>query len=328
MAQIPKLWSGALLLSCILGPVMLQLHLGFYQHHGGTRSNLASQLEEIFSSTANEKKIDEGYQLEVSRLDELIQKIAPLNRARHIQTLNKAQCGHEPGRNRTNTSSSLEFLACCGLGHRLARMANVAHLSAALRAPLYGFWGCCNGVRVFDHLFGADAMIISANQQVFSRRIEHAAHFQFRFDVTGPIFGMVGRKKNAVSCSVRTRKMQTDYQFYSQIRERYRQKDKVDAFVEQHFKGNFAIGIHIRAGNNEKGDFVRKRRQITISTTEFVRRLIPHLDTIVNQYARPTGKNPVIFVASDTLDYIHELRSSLGNRSVIGIAYASVRNVT
>jgi hypothetical protein len=36
------------------------------------------------------------------------------------------------------STSSVEFIGCCGLGHRLARMAAAAHLSIKLETALYG----------------------------------------------------------------------------------------------------------------------------------------------------------------------------------------------
>jgi hypothetical protein len=99
------------------------------------------------------------------------------------------------------------------------------------------------------------------------------------------------------------------------LRNRYKNKQQVDNFVAEHFgnKNNrttISIGMHIRAGNGEEGDFKYKGRAIR-DQAQFVLdvvRLIQHLIRNVNK-----NKPPILFLATDTEHYIEKFRMALSS---------------
>ena len=192
--------------------------------------------------------------------------------------------------------STVQYVACCGLGHRLARMAAASHVAQQLEADLYGFWKCCDAVDVFEYLFGTEPLFQgSPNKTVYD--------LQFRNEVPG------FRK---ASCPCVPSRVESQYYFYERLMERYRRKDRVDAFVQEHFVGRLSLGIHIRAGNGETGDFAKKKRGIQ-NATAFV--------SVLSQHVRQLTANStaVIFVATDTPSYLEALRKEMPDIPVVDL---------
>jgi hypothetical protein len=50
--------------------------------------------------------------------------------------------------------SSVDYHACCGLGHRLSRMSDANYVAQRLNLGLRSFWGFCGNREVFYYLFG------------------------------------------------------------------------------------------------------------------------------------------------------------------------------
>jgi hypothetical protein len=82
----------------------------------------------------------------------LYAKYAAINRSQ-ISIRHRRQRRETPYSALESRKSLVEFAACCGLGHRLARMTTTAaHVSVQLSAGLHGFWKCCGTIVVFTHL--------------------------------------------------------------------------------------------------------------------------------------------------------------------------------
>jgi hypothetical protein len=176
--------------------------------------------------------------------------------------------------NNSSSISSVEFSGCCGLGHRLLRMSCAAHVAYRLHAQLYGHWGCCNEKEVFTELFGENALLEPLETEDSNQNSRLAAenrgsqeqsnHLMFRFEVAG--FESIYKEKrrflnktpeivvdtriNQPTCPVKCSpdKIRSDYRFYTSLMRRYRHRDVVDAFVQEHFTHKLALGLHIRAG--------------------------------------------------------------------------------
>jgi hypothetical protein len=167
-----------------------------------------------------------------------------------------------------NLTSSVEFIGCCGLGHRLSRMAGAAHIAHELETTLLSHWGCCGNTDVFYDLFGFDPILFGQRitprppplpilpavhnnesettpqrpQQHNNNQHHHMYHLQFRFET--PPFQTL--KKADVHCPCTQDKMDSDFDFYSTLRNRYTRKHQIQAFVRRHFYNHTSIGLHIR----------------------------------------------------------------------------------
>jgi hypothetical protein len=157
-----------------------------------------------------------------TKRDSLYAKYAAINRSQvSIQPRRqRGACGHQP---KTETTySAVEFAACCGLGHRLARMAAAAHVAVQLSAGLYGFWKCCDMTDVFTHPFGDEpllqrppANVTSAITPSRNNTNETNYHIQFRNKVPGS--HQVVRSGADRPCQCTRDKVETDYKFYASL---------------------------------------------------------------------------------------------------------------
>lgn len=195
--------------------------------------------------------------------------------------------------------SSVDYYACCGLGHRLIRMTLAAYVARQNNFTLRNFWGWCGEqqpVEVFSYLFrpvpaeevahftsrnmvipfynevpGFPALVRKATstmdgnghpnnlqqqqqqQQLQSRQVRQDENPHQQQPTADP--------GSCVLCPAD--KVQSDLDLYSSLRDRFRHKQLVDDFVQTHFENATVIGIHVRAGNNEGGDFDQKGRGIS-----------------------------------------------------------------
>jgi len=113
--------------------------------------------------------------------------------------------------------------------------------------------------------------------------------------------------------------------FYIGLLERFTERKSVQEFQQKHdFETHFVLGLHIRAGNGEQGDFVRKQRGIP-NITEWVHHMtqtILSLSTESTRHRRVTtidneGQQqqqelpPILFIATDTASLVTDFRESL-----------------
>ncbi|KAL7568626.1 hypothetical protein ACA910_022725 [Epithemia clementina (nom. ined.)] len=211
--------------------------------------------------------------------------------------------------------SMVRYHACCGLGHRLQRMA-AAHYAAKARFHfgLTGIWGKCHKTDLFSYLFEPeeeDAATAATNNSTYPRGTLVNIHNE----VAG--FTMISPPKVwSPGCPCPDDQIQLDYQFYQSLRNRFRFRDKDEQFRRDHgFDQHTVIGIHIRAGNGEQ-DFLRRHRGIR-DPESFRQHLIAQLQekfpTIMSNNSTGTTKAPLIYVASDTLSMIQQLRNEIHN---------------
>lgn len=195
--------------------------------------------------------------------------------------------------------SSVNHRTCCGLGHRLARLAGAAWVAKHNNMALRAFWGVCgNDTEVFQYLFG-----VQPRDELVNVTSTHQ-HIQLNNDIPG--FRFLHRNPGECRCS--TEQEQVYYDFYSRLRERFRLRDEVNAFVAKHFANKFVIGIHIRAGNGETGDFVNKNRGIR-NESEWAKLTSEQIVGIFK--IQNTNLRPLLFIATDTPSMIGRFRSEL-----------------
>lgn len=130
-----------------------------------------------------------------------------------------------------------------------------------------------------------------------------------------PGFPALNRKITAEQgeCACTPGKIDSDRELYTSLRDRFRGKPYVDAFVQDNFSKNTVIGIHIRAGNGEGGDFARKGRSIN-NPQVWVEHVV---NLILEQgFARQEAAKLVVYIATDTPSMIALFRSQLSPHNI------------
>jgi hypothetical protein len=250
--------------------------------------------------------------------------------------------------------SYVHYIGCCGIGHRLARMSNAYHAAQRLQFALRGTWPSCNKRNVFDHLFVWPNVLEDDDEDDLIRHnyTRSGQVVKLRNEVPG--YTTVYRagapnnrqrrrrqpqpqntettRRHDTSSSDASRalcdtchpdKIASDYEFYSLLLQRFRRQDQVEAFMQQHdFAHHTVIGIHVRAGNGEGGDFESKDRAIE-NTQTFVQRVSQQvLDLVVHNNNSDKKDNehqhqhlpPLIFLATDTPTMVDLFREALGQK--------------
>lgn len=197
--------------------------------------------------------------------------------------------------------SSVDYMACCGAGHRISKTAEANYFSKLLGLSLRVFWGYCDTTEVYNHLFGPEPVDTNRN----TSSVDH----YLRVHNNVRAFQALRRRGPRSECLCHNDKNQEDYRYYSSLRNRFRGKQRVDSFRAQHFTGDRTIiGLHIRAGNGETGDFEKKKRGI-VNVDRWLSSVLQHIRS--RNWTRPT-----LFVATDTLSMIHRLQQ-LGDFPVL-----------
>jgi hypothetical protein len=198
--------------------------------------------------------------------------------------------------------SSVDYMACCGLGHRVSKLAEANYLAKMLGFGLRAFWGYCDAkVEVFHYLFGKQPVeeLVNVTDLFRSVRVNN--------DVPG--FWKLIRKGVNETCACSFDKEKEDVRFYRSMRERFRLRDQVDAFRRDHFfNATVVVGMHIRAGNGETGHFTSRNRVIG-NEDEWAQRVVGR---VLN--ANWGDESTALFVATDTPSMIDRLRTLLKGR--------------
>ncbi|GKY96995.1 hypothetical protein MPSEU_000658300 [Mayamaea pseudoterrestris] len=200
--------------------------------------------------------------------------------------------------------SSVDYHACCGLGHRLGRLSDANYVAQRLNLGLRSFWGFCGDLEVFYYLFGPQREHTLANVTDTGNYLRISNNVK----KMNPLTRWPSDETNG--CDNRHcgfDKAAMDVAFYKDLMERFRFSPHVEKFRELYFRDKTVIGVHIRAGNGEGGDFVFKGRAIQNEAI--------WVDNLVLQVKNMavSSENPVLFVATDTERMIDMLRERLVN---------------
>jgi hypothetical protein len=206
--------------------------------------------------------------------------------------------------------SSVDYYACCGLGHRLVRMSLAAYVAKQRNFTLRCFWGWCGEqqpIEVFSYLFRP--YLASEVSHVQSR----GQLLPFYNEISG--FKALFRKPtaNTSECTCQPDKIASDLELYTSLRQRFRNKNLVDSFVQDNFVDTTVIGIHVRAGNGEGGDFERKGRHID-NPQDWVGDVGKLIRDFVKSSKLP---NPtVVYIATDTPSMIDIFRIEMSPHNI------------
>ena len=252
------------------------------------------------------------------------------NQQIHVDTINHAKIIH------ANTSY-VHYTGCCGIGHRLARMSSAYHAAQRLHFALKGTWPSCSKSNVFDHLFEPEHSVsanINAKTYVQSSQVvkihNEVPGYATVSRTSSSLVNTTTKASTATATLTRQQcdtchphKIQSDYGFYSNLLQRFRKRDQVRAFQEQHaFANHTVIGMHVRAGNGEAGDFANKNRDIQ-NATHFVETVHKRIGDMVD--AGNWKDPPLLFLATDTAHMLDLFRQSFAATHIKMIELPQIR---
>lgn len=205
--------------------------------------------------------------------------------------------------------SSVDYFACCGAGHRFSKLADAYYLAKRVQFSIRVFFGFCTDPvqEVFSYFFGpqpydeAKAMATNSTSPNLVLKVNNEA----------PGFKRLVREGPNGTCPCTDDRLESDVEFFRGIRDRYRAKDKVDKFRTEFFTNYTVIGMHVRAGNGETGDFERKNR--TIPDISKWQNAIGELLVSISSnwtHAHP----PLLFIATDTPTVTTSFRTLLADK--------------
>jgi hypothetical protein len=190
-------------------------------------------------------------------------------------------------------SPSVDYFSCCGAGHRFSKLSDSYYLAKQIGFGLRVFFGFCDNQEVFSYFFGPQPA-----QEVLrmtSRWNGTMDNTHLKVSNENPGFTKLTRYGGNSSCRCEHDRLKSDIEFFTGIRDRFRDRDRVDIFRRDHFVGKTVIGVHIRAGNGETGDFERKNR--TIQNIDMWSESITNL---LHRLSLNFTDPPILFLATDT----------------------------
>ena len=176
------------------------------------------------------------------------------------------------------------------------------------------FFGFCDKQEVYSYLFGNDPL-----DELAERTRHSASSLVFRVNNDVPGFSKFERTGDyPLNCTIcPSERFAADEKFYRSLRNRFRMRHAVNDFMEQNqFSEHTVIGMHVRAGNNETGDFDSKNRTIS-DLPQWIKSISNQLKILSNNWKDP----PLLFLATDTASIIPAFRNELhGTMQVLDIA--------
>jgi hypothetical protein len=222
------------------------------------------------------------------------------------------------------SKSSVDYYTCCGLGHRMSKLVDANYIAQKFNIGLRVHWGFCGGgnnnnnnnnnnknsqtTEVFDYLFGPQP----------AQELETVTETNWRLIIANeaPGFKKIIRDQSVEHCQQKCSvDAATEHAiYYEKLRTRFRRIAAVEAFRNEYLPTtNFTvIAIHVRAGNGEQGDFVKKKRGIEDQNT-WTQSVVDTLWRMTQEWPASTlrGKPPLLFVATDTPSIVTEFRNAL-----------------
>jgi hypothetical protein len=193
--------------------------------------------------------------------------------------------------------SSVDYFSCCGLGHRLSKNADAYYVATrVLNFGLRVFWGFCDRIEVAHYLFGPQPVRTNVTSTGLSLRLHNEVHG----------FKKLVREGKSSECRCSQSKLESDVEYYANLRNRFRFQRQIQDFRKQSFDNHFVVGMHIRAGNNETGDFVKKNRGIH-DFEGWMQHMVRHLKKLVENASKPC----LLYLATDTAAMVQDFAKRL-----------------
>lgn len=230
------------------------------------------------------------------------------------------------------TPNKLLYVGKFGLGHRLSKLVSAYHLAHAKLSPFLDEfqvdWGTCGTNEtgeIFAFLFGSNRLRVSqaavetGQPPSFPSKAGRGRTVIVRNDVQGYYAGQA--YKNAqIPLSLAAlhspthewnRKMDADRSFFRHLLQAFGKnhgQPMRDFQRHHHWEDSYVIGLHLRAGNGEQDHFTEADRGVT-NLTDWCYSIAKTLQCFLSD-AKATvgdnkaGKQPVVFVSTDTSDLI------------------------
>lgn len=252
-----------------------------------------------------------------------------------------------------------------GLGHRLSKLSAAHHLAERLQVPILQVqWNDCataenNSVvttgsasdnnNMFRRLFqSCEIPIINSgsatrdNSSLSFAQQHPGKTILVRNDVHGYYAGQAYKNfQIPINDTVRSRwqeKIESDRRFFMDLRDRFiASHPSFRDFQQQHnWTNHHVIGVHIRAGNGETGHFAKAQRGtgMMLNNNNINNNTIPRvLEQLIRQLQQPiendktavVSKPILVFVATDTVDWINTLQSALSWCNIPVISFPQTR---
>lgn len=301
------------------------LHLALYFQSVETEQVKQTLKEEILSTPTNRTVVG-GHR---RRRDNSNPLVALDNRTSHAR--------HEVRRNTTISTPSrlakslarlpsVDFVSCCGLGHRLSKVVDAYYLAKQLHWTLRIFFGFCGNQEIFSHFFDPPSVKEIQAMTAGLKRSTSSNNMYLKVSNEVPGFSKLVREgPNATTtCRCPADRFESDVEFFSSLRERFRGRDKVTAFRNEHFAGRTVLGLHVRAGNGETGDFEQKNRTIA-DMERWTQSMVDQLISLAAELVEDGQPPPILFIATDTAKVL-ELFRTLLNESMPVVDLSQARN--
>jgi hypothetical protein len=198
---------------------------------------------------------------------------------------------------------SVDYFSCCGAGHRFTKLADSYYLAKRVGFSLRVFFGFCDHQEVYSHFFGPQP-VEEVLKLTFGNNNSSNLHIKVNNEVPG--FTKLIREGPNSTCRCDDDRFDADIELFTGLRNRFRDRGRVDRFREEYFDGHTVIGLHIRAGNNEQGDFVRKNRTIQ-NTDQWSESMADLLVSLAANFTNP----PLLFLATDTAAILSKFETLL-----------------
>jgi hypothetical protein len=216
--------------------------------------------------------------------------------------------------------SSVDYFACCGAGHRLSKLADANYVAKQLKFSLRVFFGFCNNQEVYSYLFrpqpltkeflvgGTPDMYIKFSNEVPGYK--KIVRQQQRGNTTTSSSSSNSSSMISCPCFDNDHRFEADIELFNSIRDRFRDQEKIDNFRrDNNFLNHTVIGLHIRAGNGERGDFIRKNR-----TIQDINAWCQHMADLLVDMSNDFTDPPILFIATDTVHIISKLQTMLKDK--------------
>jgi Nodulation protein Z (NodZ) len=201
--------------------------------------------------------------------------------------------------------STVEYRACCGLGHRLSKTVDAYHISRKKNYALRIFWDFCDRkTESFHYFFGPQPL--SELKDVEDGRVT------IKISNESPCNAAFRRKGNLTACPCPSDYMKHNGELFQSLVERFRYNHEVELFRRKHrFDNHLVLGMHVRAGNGETGDFTEKGRGI-LNMTTWLNSITTTILSISKDWSN--GRPPLLFLATDTGSIVDDIRQELSGK--------------
>ena len=220
-------------------------------------------------------------------------------------------------------------------------------VASRLGVGLKQYWGTCRrsttgkdvpnqDISIWDHLFGKDEVLIHSSNRHAQSYSKTSADVAPPLLISNEVPGYKPYATRQLRDSELARQLfEASVDLYRQLRTRFldRHHGMLRNFINKEGEGFFdrsryiVIGIHVRAGNGETGEFVEKDRGIEDMSDWF-----ENMAAVVCRYiadeglATIRGKRILLYVATDTASVIDLLRDAFINTDIEVLSFPQTRS--